>query len=270
MAARWVRTVILLFTVVGLIAVGSGEAKEKRPKPAPPPVSDLPNYVSYLAWQLRGKHMDESGEITGQIQKAVLDHLQQWLAAAPERATDIEVRRELERVFYNLRYPTSAKPSCFDAPWKDSTIIGAGYTLHWTNYNRANVLAIFVKSAGKVRLAAVTHFLPMVDLLYDFPPSQGSDDFRFFAYGTRPGKSQPRLSAVLYSFDGQDMKSLWETRDIYDGKLDVGENQVTIRYLKEDEYIREQFRGRKPPRHQANYRITSTGLELESDREVPF
>jgi hypothetical protein len=110
----------------------------------------------------------------------------------------------------------------------------------------------------------------MVDLRYEFHPPRGSDDFWFFAWGTRSGKSQPRLSAVLYAFDGQNLKSLWETRDVYDGRMEVGENRVTIRYLKEDEYVREQSHGRKPPRHEATYRLTPKGLELESDREIPF
>jgi hypothetical protein len=66
------------------------------------------------------------------------------------------------------------------------------------------------------------------------------------------------------------VKSLWETHDAYDGRLIVGEKKVVVRYLREDEYIREQSHGRKPPRHEATYLITSKGLELESDMEIPF
>jgi hypothetical protein len=50
----------------------------------------------------------------------------------------------------------------------------------------------------------------------------------------------------------------------------VAEEKVTIRYLKEDEYVREQAHWRKPPRHEAVYKITPQGLELESDREMSF
>lgn len=257
--------------MVAMIGPGVAEAaKKKKPKEVAPPVSDLPNYVSYLAWQLRGKHMDESGEITGKIEKAVLNHMQGWLAADPAHVESVAARRELERIFFNLKYPTEAKPACFDQSWKGSTLLGVGYTLYWTNYNRANVLALFEKRAGKVRLEAVTHFIPMVDLHYEFHPPVGSDDFWFFVWGTRPGKSQPRLSAALYDFNGQDLKSLWETRDVYDGKLEVEEKKIIVRYLRENEYIREQFYGRKPPRHQATYGITPQGMELESDVEIPF
>ena len=271
MTSRWIRTLITLTMLITVVGAGSAQAQvKKKAKPVAPPVSDLPNYVSFLAWQLRGKHMDESGEITGQIQKAVLDHMQSWLAADPSRAENVSVRRELERIFYNLKYPTEAKPSCFDEPWKGSTLVGAGYTLYWTNYNRINALALFEKKAGQVRLAAVTNYLPMVDLRYEFHPAVGSDDFWFFAWGRRPGKSQPRLSVVLYDFNGQELKSLWETHDAFDGRMNVGENKVTIRYLKEDEYIREQIRNRKPPRHEATYKITPQGLELEIDKEIPF
>ena len=271
MAARWIRIVVSLVALGVTLTPGVAlAAKKKKPKPAPPPVSDLPNYVSYLAWQLRGKHLDESGETTGQIQKAVLDHMTQWLAADPSRVESVTARRELERIFYNLKYPTEAKPACFDQPWKGSTLLGVGYTLYWTNYNRANLLALYEKTGSNVRLAAVTAFLPMVDLSYEFHPPVGSEDFWFFVRGTRPGKSQTRLSTVLYAFDGQNLKPLWEKRDIFDGRMDIGESKVVIRYLKEDEYTREQAHGRKPPRHEATYLIIANGLQLESDREIPF
>jgi hypothetical protein len=265
------RVLISLVAVVAILTPGAAmAARKKKAKLVAPPVSDLPNYVSYLAWQLRGKHLDESGEITGQIQKAVLDHMQAWLAADPSRVESVTARRELERIFYNLRYPTEARPACFDQSWKGATLVGVGYTLFWTNYNRVNVLALFEKREGKVRLAAVTDFIPMVDLAYEFHPPAGSEDFWFFARGTRPGKSQQRLSTILYAFDGQTLKPLWEKRDIYDGRMDIGESKVVIRYLKEEEYMREQAHKRKPPRHEATYLITPRGLELESDREIPF
>jgi DNA-binding HxlR family transcriptional regulator len=52
--------------------------------------------------------------------------------------------------------------------------------------------------------------------------------------------------------------------------MDVGPDKVVIRYLKEDEYVREVAHRRKPPRHEAIYKLTSQGLELEADHEIPF
>ncbi len=254
----------------GIAPAFAKDKKEKPPKPVAPPVSDLPNYVAFEAWQLRGKHLDESDQISGAIERAVLDHMQTWFSEDLSRAESVPTRRELERIFFNLKYPTEAKPSCFDRPWKGSTLLGVGYTLYWTNYNRRNVLAIFEKSAGKIRLAAVTHFVPMVDMRYEFHPAVGSDDFWFFAWGERPGKSQQRLSTVLYDFNGQELKPLWEKGDVYDGKLEVGDKTVVVKYLREEEYIQEQVHSRKPPRHKATYLINPKGLELQSDVEIPF
>jgi len=266
-----IRILISLFVLMAIFVPGGAQASGQEPlEPQPAPVSDLPNYLAYLAWQLRAKHMDESGEITGKIEKAVLDHMQKWLEADSSRAQSIPARRELERIFYNLKYPTGAKPSCFHRSWKGSTLLGVGYSLSWTHFNRANVLALFEVNAGKVRLAAVTHFVPMVDLRYKFHPPVGSDDFWFFVWGMRPGKSQQRLSTVLYTFNGETLKSLWEIRDVYDGKLNVGEKKVTLKYLDEKEYIQEQIYNRKPPRHLATYIIHPDRLELESDIEIPF
>ena len=80
-------------------------------------------------------------------------------------------------------------------------------------------------------------------------PQLAWDDLRFLIYGTRPGKSQLRLSVVLYSFDGQNLKSLWESHDIYDGKMDIVNDKVTIRHLNEDEYVRDVEAKRKPSRY---------------------
>jgi hypothetical protein len=250
-----------------IAALGAGPAEAKK-KPPSAPSADLPGRVSELAWKLRGVHIDDSAPVTDQIQKLVIDHLQEWLAN--RNATGVEVRRELEAVFFKLRYPTYGQPACFAEPWKGGTLISAGYTLGWTNFSRVNVVALFEHRQGKSRLAALTHFVPFTDLHYEFLPARGTDAFWFFVYGTRPGKSQLRLSAILYAFDGQTLKSLWETRDLLDGKMDVGAEKVTIRYLKEDEYVRELAHGRKPPRHQATYAITPHGLELESEKEIPF
>ena len=169
-----------------------------------------------------------------------------------------------------LHYPLFGQPAAFAYRWKDSTVIGAGYTLGWTDYDRQNVLAIFDCRGGQSRLATVTNFVPHTDLHYEMLTPQGWDDLRFLTYGFRLGKSQLRLTAILYAFDGQNLMPLWETQDVYDGKLDVQNDKVIIRYLKEDEYIREVTAKHVPPRHEAIYLITPTGLQLLDDHEIPF
>lgn len=252
-----------------LVALGAGTAggQEKKSKALPPP-SDLPGHVNYLAHQLIGVPLDESDPLTSQIQKLVIDHLDAWMAS--RTPSPLEPRRELESVFALLRNPLRADAESFSRPWKGATLLGIGYTLRWTDYNRVNVLALYENRDGKSRRVALTNFVPHTDQRYEFLPSPESGDFRFFVYGFRTGKSQLRLSANLYDFDGQNLKSVWETRDIYDGKLDVDKDRVVIRYLKEDEYIRETAQRRKPPRHEATYKVTSQGLELVDDREIPF
>lgn len=267
---RSVHVLLALLALVGILGVGLAHGKKKKSKAPPPPPKDLPGYVGYLAWQLRGVHLDDSGPLTSQIQKRVVDHLEQWLADSPRQTSSVEVRRELEKVFSKLRYPTFAQPAVFAQPWKGAVLIGVGYTLGWTEYDRVNVVALFEMRGGKTRLVGLTNFAPHTDLHYEFLESGGSEAFKFFIYGTRLGKSHPRLTTILYAFDGQELKPLWETRDLYDGKMNVGQERVVIRYLKEDEYIREVAHKRKPPRHEASYKITPEGLELETDQEIPF
>ena len=108
--------------------------------------------------------LEDAGPITSQIQKLVVDHMSEWMAN--RTPTDVEMRRELESVFSLLHYPEVALPAAFALPWKGQIVIGAGYTLGWTDFDRQNVVAIFTSSAGKSHLVTVTNFIPRTDLHY--------------------------------------------------------------------------------------------------------
>ena len=257
-----IQIALLTFLVMGVV---TAEGKKKVP---PPPPSGLPARINDLAKQLYGVMLEDAAPITSQIQELVVNHMADWMAN--RTPTDVEARREMENAFSLLHYPLEGLPSTFAQPWKGQIIIGAGYTLGWTAYDRQNVVAIFASSAGKSHLVTVTNFIPRVDLHYQVLPQLGWDDLRFFVYGFRPGKSQPRLSVVLYSFDGQNLKSLWEKRDIYDGKIEFLEDKVTIRYLNEDEYVHATAGKGKPPRHMSTYQLNAAGIQISSDHEIPF
>jgi len=245
----------------------SALAQGKKNAPPPPP-ADLPGHVNYLAQQLYGVMLEDATPITDEIQKLVLTQLKLWMA--DRSPSDVEVRRELEMAFSELHYPLFGQAAAFARPWKDQVVIGAGYTLGWSDIDRTNVIAIFSCRSGHSHLVTVTPFVPRTDIHYAFPEEPEGDALRFFVYGFRLGKSSPRLSAIFYSFDGQNLKNLWEIDDVYDGKIQFEKDRVVIRYLKEDEYIREQAERRTPPRHQTVYTITPGGLEVQSEEEIPF
>jgi hypothetical protein len=260
-----------VLVLAGLVCVAAAYAQPKqRKQPAPP--AGLPGRINALANQLQGVPLDESDPLTGQIQSLVLAHIQQWLAEriTHDTPSDVEVRRELEQLFAPIHYPVYAWPAVFAQAWKGGMLYGVGYTLGWSDYDRANVIALFEGRQKQLRLNAITHFVPHTDLHYEFMMPPPSGDFWFIVYGTRLGKSQPRLTAMLYSFDGQSLSSIWKILDAYDGRISVGQNWLTIRYLKEDEYVRETQRGRKPPRYESTYKATLQGLELVSTGEIPF
>jgi len=252
----------LLIVVLGL---GAAEGKKKAP---PPPPTGLPARVNALAKQLYGVMLDDAGPITGQIQELVVDHMSEWMAN--RTPTDVETRRELEYVFSLLHYPLEGLPATFAQPWRGQIVVGAGYTLGWNEFDRQNVVAIFESGAGKSHLATVTNFVPRVDLHYEMLPQLAWDDLRFFIYGFRPGKSQLRLSVVLYSFDGQKLNPLWQSLDIYDGKIGFLNDKVTISYLNEDEYVHAVEEKHQPPRHLATYQLTPAGIQITDDHEIPF
>lgn len=262
---RWTVQALSLCLALAAFGAVNAEAKKKE-KSAPPP--DLPSQVAALSWKLRGLHMDESGALLDQIEKLAFDHVAQWLG--DRNVSSVELRRELENVFAKVRYPIVVTPKCFAEPWKGGVLIAAGYSLGWTRNNRSNHLALFDHRDGETRLVTRTRFVPFVDLNYEFVPARGADDFRFFVWGTRLGKSHPRLSAILYAYDGQELRQLWETRDVYDGRMEFGEETVIVRFLKEQEYAREILHNRKPPRYESVYRLTPAGLEFEVERAIPF
>jgi hypothetical protein len=272
-------------TTLGALLLLSPPIAGKKPKPSSQPPADLPGHVNYLARQLYGVPLDESGALTSQIEKLVLDHMSEWIAAHPPggpSATspppgvatvvpyDVKVRREVEAAFAEIHYPIYATAAIFDRPYGQSQLVGVGYTLGWSDYDRANVVALFEAAGGAVRQVGLTHFVPDADLHYAFidPPAADAGQFWFMVYGTRLGKSHPRLSAVLYAFDGSDLKSLWQTRDVYDGRISFAGGEVKLNYMREDEFVHAATARMNPPRREAAYRVTANGLELEYDHQL--
>ncbi|HLI29748.1 MAG TPA: hypothetical protein VKV79_01455 [Terriglobia bacterium] len=254
----------------------AASAVGKSPRKSAPQPQGLPDQINQLAKQLEGVRLYDAGAIPGQIQALVLRSLTAWIAknaasTAPSRyPLDVRVRMQLERDFSELHYPVFGHPAVFVRPWKNGEVIGAGYTLGWSDFARVNVLALFLVRAGKPRLAAVTHFVPRTDLHYAFFSPPPSGDFRFLVYGNRLGKSQPRLTAAFYSFDGKSLKKMWQRQDLYAGRLETAPQSVTLTYLIEDEYIQAVQQGQLPPRHEAIYQVTPQGLTLETERQIPF
>lgn len=252
---------------------GAALGKKKKKLKGPPTLADR---VNELALQLPTVTLDESDPLTSQIQKLVFGHVQEWLANAPpsgaatEDPLDVLVRREMEKMFSELHYPIFGDPVVLATPWKGGTLVVAGYTLGWTDTNRVNPIALFEKNGSQVKAAAATLFVQHTDLALALMPAPEAGQVWFLAFGKRLGKSQPRLSAALYAFDGQLLKNLWEQKDFYDGNLDIENNRVVINYLREDEYIQAQLYNQTPSRYEATYQVSLQGLTLVNERTIPF
>lgn len=257
---------ILAAMLAAAIAFGAATAqarkKEAKAKPG------LPGHIATLGKQLYGLDIDDAKPVTDEIQKLVVGHLNTWIA---NRTPDIvEVRHELEQAFSKLEYPAEGTPAIFVAPWKNVTLIGAGYTLGWSNIWRVNVLVIYENQNGRTREVTTTSFVPRTDLHYAIMAPSPAGDFRFLAYGWKLGMSHARMSAVLYSFDGKALQSQWNEENLFDGKLSATANTVVISYVDEDEYIRQTQQGHMPPRHERTYKLGPQGLQLESAHDIPY
>ncbi len=236
----------------------------------------LPNQVNSLARQLYGVPYYEAGDIPGKIETLVFGALTKWLNGKapwnPEAAygLDVQVRMQLENYLSKLHYPWYGEPSVFVRKWQDKELIGAGYTLGWTRFDTVNAFALYEHRATETTKVAETDFVPQTDLHYAFLQPGAHGDFRFIIFGSMHGQSQPRLTAILYSFDGKTLKDLWERPDLYDGKIAVTPQTVTLRYLKEPEYVQAVEQNQLPPGYEAVYRVTPEGLRLETERQIPF
>jgi len=268
------RRFLTLALTIALLGIGTAQARRKSKKANTP--ESVPDRIHALAQQLEDVQLADAGSIPQQIQKLVLDSLQGWMSqnavsSAPSRYPfDVQVRMQLENYFSKLHYPFFGRPAVAVKPWNGGQLIAAGYTFGWSDFDRVNCVAIFQNKAGTVRLAAVTNFVPQTDLHYAFLPPSPTGDFRLIIYGNKLGKSQPRLTAILYSFDGNSLKNLWEKQDLYNGKIEVTPQTVTLRYLIEREYIQAVERGGLPPGHEAIYAVTPQGLALQAERQIPF
>lgn len=254
--------------IVTLLAFCTFSAARKRPATPPSPAEVLATRMNNLVRKLYGLYLDQFEPMSGEIQKLVVDHLNDWISNRTPNF--VEVREQIEGMFSKVSPPFDAESVAFQAPWKGRRMIIAGYTVGWSDTERVSTVVLYESQNGRSRQVALTHFLPRADLFYAAVPPAPNGDFRFIIWGHVMGMDHPRMSAALYEFDGQALKSLWEDQDVYDGRLQVRGNNVVIKYLNRTEYVRAMQQHTLPPRHEATYKLTATGLNLESTRNIPF
>jgi len=134
-------TMLLLITTT----LGGGAASQGKRTPAA--TRRLARAHQRVGEAASGVMLEDAEPITNQVQKLVVDHMEEWMAN--RTPTDVETRRELEDVFSLLHYPEVAVPAAFAFPWKGQMVIGAGYTFGWTDFDRQNVVAVFASKRGQ-------------------------------------------------------------------------------------------------------------------------
>ncbi|MGH9343808.1 MAG: hypothetical protein ACRD19_08615 [Terriglobia bacterium] len=237
---------------------------------------DVPDQVNNLMRQLYGVQLVDAGKIPAQAQNLVLSALTRWMAGgglqteSENYAVDVRVRMQLEEYFSKLHYPLFGAPVVFAKPWNGGDLIGAGFTLGWSDFDRVNTFALYETKDGTTRQVAAGSFFPGPDMHYALLPPSPSGAFRFLVYGDRLGKSQPRLSVALYAFDGQKLDNLWQQQDLYAGKINVTSETITLRYLIESEYVQAVQQGQWPDWHEDVYRVTPDGVALETEKRAPY
>lgn len=277
-------TLTLLFTAALALALGSTVAclcpsqafAAARKSPSKSAPQDVPDQVNNLMRQLYGVQLINAGKVPAQAQDLVLSALTDWMTSGGlekepgNYSMDVRVRMHLEQYFSKLHYPMFGTPVVFAKPWRGGELIGAGFTLGWSDFDRVNTFALYEIKDGATRQVATGNFFPGPDMHYAVLPLSASAAFQFFVYGDRLGKSQPRLDVAFFSFDGQKLDKLWQQEDLYDGKITVTSETVTLRYLIESEYVQAVQQGQWPDWHEDVYRVTPKGVALETERLAPY
>lgn len=226
---------------------------------------------------LYGVQLIDAGKVPAQAQKFVLSHLTAWMTGGGFQlnqpgsySPDVRVRMKLEQYFSKLQYPIFGSPVVFAKPWKGGELIGALFTLGWSDFDRVNTFALYESKGGVTRQAATGSFFSGPEMQYALLPPSPAGAFRFIIYGNRLGKSQPRLDVALYSFDGKQLQKLWQQENLYDGRITVTPGTVTLRYLIESEYVQAVQQGQWPDWHEDVYRITPQGVAFEAEHLTPY
>ncbi len=243
-----------------------------QPLRAGDPVSrSTSSYINQWTQTLQRKHHKDAELMNLHIQDLVLKHLEHYLSdqLASSSVSPAQVRREIEnRVFGDVQWPVNAVVKTFLRPWKEDALLGVGYSLGWTEQNRYNVAALYLIQKGEIRPIKVLHFEPGSDLNFKWLSSPNRNEMWLLLHGLKKGKSHPRLALQLFVFDGNDLRAIWERRDIYDGKFQVEEGKIVVTRYNEEEFAREARYKRLPPRYRTVYRRGESGVELEEESVI--
>ena len=229
------------------------------------------SYIHGWTQTLKQKHYKDAEFMNLHIQDLVLKHLEHYVSEqlASSSVSPAELRREMEnRVFGDVKWPVNAVVKTFLRPWKKDALLGAGYSLGWTEQNRYNVVALYLIQNGKIRQIKILNFEPGADLNFKWLATSDPNEMWLLLHGLRKGKSHPRLALQLFVFDGNDLRAVWKKRDIYDGKFQVEEGKIVVTHYNEEEFAREIRYKRLPPRYRTVYRRIESGMELEEENVI--
>ena len=266
-AGKWKAAIAVL--MLGLLAAPAGvDAKKKsKSKSAADLARPTSHYITTWSKTLVKYDIEDSRKMNLHIRRLVFGHVEQYLNGQEAGSvSQVEVRRQVERLFDGVKWPLNVIVKTFLKSWKQERLLGVGYSLGWTEQNRYNAVAIYSLGGGKIREVSVLEFVPGPDLRpFDFVPTENPDEWLLLVHGFRKGKSHPVLSAALFAFEGGQFQPIWEKLHVYDGKLKVEDGNLVISFYQEEELIREAHQRRLPPRYRAVYRRQDSTYVLDTE-----
>lgn len=66
--------------------------------------------------------------------------------------------------------------------------------------------------------------------------TRGPSEIWYLAHGVRFGAAHRDLTVVLYSFDGKDLRPIWQKRDVPNGQITITDGGIQLRYLDINRY----------------------------------
>lgn len=160
--------------------------------------------------------------------------------------------------------PNVASVAC--RQWEGSFYYIVGYVLNGAvAYSRSWLGVFSVPLVGSSELlAAAENTFPDRTLAIETLSPEIRDDLTFLAHGVNWGDAHNRLTAIVYSFDGHEIRPVWSLAGLSQGHIEVQGPRIRLTYLSSPlgpGY--ESVRGIVE-----TYEVTPSGVELQERSET--
>jgi hypothetical protein len=178
------------------------------------------------------------------------------------RRLEVELRTALG--YGGQADPNTASVIC--SQWEGGSYYIVGYVLNGAAaYSRSWIGVFSVPLEGSCELlAAAENTLPNRTVALEPLLPQIRGNLSFLVHGVNWGDAHNRLTAIVYSFDGHEIRPVWSLADLSQGQIEVQGPRIKLTYLSSP--LGPGYESVK--RIVETYEVTPSGVELREHSET--